>query len=376
MTIVRRLRDTSNRTKLVVAVLVLLLVAGAVQSARPDEPESAPASSVSPTDNQREEAPSTVEIETTPETTAEDLTQTSITDQTETITQANNPVPTQQTSPSPTTVTPSDVSGLQLDALLVREDPPIAGYSRNDWSHWNDINGSGCDTRKDVLKAQVIGVPQLDPYDPSRCTIVEGDWYSAYDGVFYSGSPSELHIDHIVALSAAWRSGATTWNAVQRKTFANDPRNLVAVTASSNQSKSDDDVADWRPIRSAWCATATAIIEVKTIYQLSVDPRERDALKTMIATCGQPDQVPFGGRPTTGTTTAIPVTTLAPIEPNPPANSSQPVNPGDTKNCADFKTYPEAKAWFDTYYPYYGDVAGLDRDGDLKPCESLSGAPN
>lgn len=376
MTIVRRLCDTSNRTKLVVAVLVLLLVVGAVQSARPDEPESVPASSVAPTDNQREEAPSTVGIETTPETTAEDLTQTSITDQTETSTQANNPAPTQQTSPSSTTVTPSDVNGLQLDALLVREDPPIAGYSRNDWPHWNDINGSGCDTRKDVLKAQVIGVPQLDPYDPSRCTIIEGDWYSAYDGVLYSGSPSELEIDHIVALSAAWRSGATTWNAAQRKTFANDPRNLVAVTISSHKPKSDKDVGDWRPIRSAWCATATAIIEVKTIYQLSVDPRERDALKTMMATCGQPDQVPFGGRPTTGTTTGIPVTTLVPIEPNPPANSLQPTNPGDTKNCGDFNTYPEAKAWFDTYYPYYGDVAGLDRDGDLKPCESLSGAPN
>jgi hypothetical protein len=52
-----------------------------------------------------------------------------------------------------------------------------------------------------------------------------------------------------------------------------------------------------------------------------------------------------------------------------------PANPGDSKNCGDFATYGEAKAWFDTYYPYYGDVARLDQDGDLIPCESLPGAP-
>ena len=52
-----------------------------------------------------------------------------------------------------------------------------------------------------------------------------------------------------------------------------------------------------------------------------------------------------------------------------------PGNPGDTKNCGDFATYAEAKAWFDTYYPYYGDVAKLDRDGNLIPCETLPGAP-
>lgn len=51
-----------------------------------------------------------------------------------------------------------------------------------------------------------------------------------------------------------------------------------------------------------------------------------------------------------------------------------PPNPGDTKNCTDFATYDDAKAWFDTYYPYYGDVANLDQDGDLMPCESLPDA--
>ena len=52
-----------------------------------------------------------------------------------------------------------------------------------------------------------------------------------------------------------------------------------------------------------------------------------------------------------------------------------PDNPGDSKNCGDFVDYAEAKAWFDTYYEYYGDVAKLDSDDDLEPCESLPGGP-
>ncbi len=54
-------------------------------------------------------------------------------------------------------------------------------------------------------------------------------------------------------------------------------------------------------------------------------------------------------------------TTTAPIPPN----------PGDTKNCSDFDTQAEAQAWFDYYYPHYGDIAKLDADNNLIPCESL-----
>jgi len=60
----------------------------------------------------------------------------------------------------------------------------------------------------------------------------------------------------------------------------------------------------------------------------------------------------------------------------PPApTSGGPDNPGNTKNCGDFLDYAQAKAWYDTYYPYYGDVARLDGDDDGEPCESLPGGP-
>jgi putative cell wall-binding protein len=66
-----------------------------------------------------------------------------------------------------------------------------------------------------------------------------------------------------------------------------------------------------------------------------------------------------------------------PTTPQPPTPPQPPVvpNPGDTKNCSDFPDYAAAKAWFDTYYPRWGDIAKLDQDNDLIPCESLRGAP-
>jgi hypothetical protein len=385
--------------KIVVSLTVLVAVGSFIPASEPEEPEKAnPATTTAPTQltgstsESSSEAPAPTDPpKAEPASPPDAVTATTIgvnetsstppSPSTTTVETTSTTQTTETTQPSAGTTVPAsgEILGL-LDTLTVRDDPTIPGYSRSAWSHWDDINGTGCNAREDVLKAQVIGFAQMDPYDTSRCTIIEGDWYSAYDGVLYSGSPSELDIDHIVALSAAWRSGASTWNAAQRQAFANDPRNLIAVTASSNRSKSDDDVGDWRPIRAAWCATAAAIVQVKAIYGLSVDPGEHDALVTMLSTCGESDQIPFGTRSAPTPTTTSPSATVLP--PNPtttPATttptSGTPPNPGDTKNCSDFSTYAEAKAWFDTYYQYYGDVARLDSDGDLEPCESLPGAP-
>jgi hypothetical protein len=41
------------------------------------------------------------------------------------------------------------------------------------------------------------------------------------------------------------------------------------------------------------------------------------------------------------------------------------------RRLQDFGTYEEAKAWFDTYFPRFGDVAKLDGNGDGIPCEGL-----
>jgi hypothetical protein len=50
----------------------------------------------------------------------------------------------------------------------------------------------------------------------------------------------------------------------------------------------------------------------------------------------------------------------------PPASLS---NPGDAKDCDDFPTFVAADDWFNTYAPYYGDVARLDLNQNGFPCE-------
>eukprot|EP00956_Cyclotella_meneghiniana_P025822 scaffold54682_cov69-Cyclotella_meneghiniana.AAC.2 len=54
-----------------------------------------------------------------------------------------------------------------------------------------------------------------------------------------------------------------------------------------------------------------------------------------------------------------------------PTTPSIPENPGDVKGCSDFQTYEDALSWYETYFPYYGDVAKLDRKGRGVPCSGL-----
>lgn len=173
----------------------------------------------------------------------------------------------------------------ELDALLVSEEADYrTGYDRELFPHWEDTNGSGCTAREDMVKEAAIGLPQIDIYDP--CKVVEGDFHSVYDGETLSGHPSAFDLDHIVALAEAWDSGADQWDRETRREFANDPDNLILVSASSNREKSADDAAEWAPyFPDTHCAFAAAIVHVKGKYNLSVDGAEKAALRQMLETC-------------------------------------------------------------------------------------------
>ena len=89
--------------------------------------------------------------------------------------------------------------------------------------------------------------------------------------------------------SQAWDSGAWNWNADQRKYFANDLDQqffLIAVTASSNRSKSDRDPAEWMPPNANYhCEYVRIWIEIKRAWDLSVDQAEHDYLARKLASC-------------------------------------------------------------------------------------------
>ena len=153
------------------------------------------------------------------------------------------------------------------------------GYDRDKFEHWVDADDDCRDTRDEVLA-------QESRVAVTGCDVVRGEWFSYYDGEVVRRS-SDLDIDHVVALAEAWDSGARRWTAGTRERFANDlgdRRSLVAVTASTNRSKSDRDPAEWMPVR-ARCRYVREWTAVKMRWSLTVDRAEKRALVRRASNC-------------------------------------------------------------------------------------------
>lgn len=90
-------------------------------------------------------------------------------------------------------------------------------------------------------------------------------------------------------LAEAWDSGASTWSAAQREAYANDlgaDASLVAVTARSNRSKSDQDPAQWLPpAAEVHCRYAAEWVGTKLRWSLLADRAEAAALLDMAVGC-------------------------------------------------------------------------------------------
>jgi hypothetical protein len=198
-------------------------------------------------------------------------------------------------------------SALALLQTIRVENEYQVGYDRALFDHWRDIDGDGCDSRDQVLKRDSISLPQVDPVN---CNVIAGDWVSPYDGGKWI-NPSDIDIDHVVALKEAWDSGAWAWSAAQRKAFANDTsdsRTLLAVTDSVNQSKSDKDPSNWLPpLQSYTCTYLGNWIAVKVRWSLSMDSSEYGRIKNLLqSTCISLDIAPIPNLPNiSGGTTVV-----------------------------------------------------------------------
>jgi hypothetical protein len=155
------------------------------------------------------------------------------------------------------------------------------GYDRDLFPTWITISGT-CNTREYVLKRDGTNV-----VTNSACASTSGSWYSVYDGATWTAA-SDLDIDHLVPLAEAWDSGARNWTTAARQGFANDitrPQ-LIAVTDNVNQSKSDQDPAEWMPpLASYACTYVRAWVQVKYYYDLSVDTAEKAKLTSVLSGC-------------------------------------------------------------------------------------------
>ncbi len=189
-----------------------------------------------------------------------------------------------------------------LQSIHIENEHPD-GYERDFFEHWRDIDGDGCDTREQVLKRGSVTLPQVDPY---RCKVIAGDWMSPYDGARWS-DPTDVDIDHVVALKEAWDSGAWAWSNATRTAYANDTtdrRTLQVVTDNVNQEKGAKDPSNWvPPLKSYLCTYLGNWISIKARWNLSMDQSEWGRIKNLLySSCAGLVIAPWSEAPLMGTT--------------------------------------------------------------------------
>jgi hypothetical protein len=177
-----------------------------------------------------------------------------------------------------------------LESLAVKGRAPKTGYSRNQFGQaWADVDRNGCDTRNDMLKRDLTNI--AFKAKTRDCVVLSGilvDRYSGETISFVRGvvSSMEVQIDHVVALSNAWQTGAFKLSVVQRTALANDPMNLFAVKGRLNSQKGDGDAATWLPpLKSFRCAYVAQQIAVKVKYSLWVTAPEKEAMVRILNSC-------------------------------------------------------------------------------------------
>jgi Protein of unknown function (DUF1524) len=160
------------------------------------------------------------------------------------------------------------------------------------WDDDNDapLGHNGCDTRDDILNRDLVDKTYVSI---KRCpnAVATGTLHDPYTNTtiaFQRGAKvgESVQIDHIVPLAYAWDMGAFGWPDAERKRFANDPANLLAVEGQANQDKGDSPPAQWMPPNGAFaCQYAMQFIAVLRGYALPVEQSSADVLRRAAATC-------------------------------------------------------------------------------------------
>lgn len=173
-----------------------------------------------------------------------------------------------------------------LAALPTKGRAPKTGYKRSQFGDgW--AKAGGCDTRNIILRRDLTNAVLGD----DNCKVQAGALSDPYTGqriAFKRGANSSgaVQIDHVVALSNAWQTGAQQLSSEQRISLANDPLELLAVDGPANQQKGDGDAATWLPSNKPFrCQYIARQIAIKKKYSLWVTPPERTAMERILASC-------------------------------------------------------------------------------------------
>jgi hypothetical protein len=185
----------------------------------------------------------------------------------------------------------SVVSGLSIiEAQVTKGRAAKTGYTRAQFGQtWADVDRNGCDTRNDILKRDLTG--EVFKEKTRECVVLSGTLIDPFSGEtinFVRGNVSsmEVQIDHVVAMSNAWQTGAFKLSVKERTAFANDPMNLLAVKGRLNSQKGDGDAATWLPpLKSYRCDYVARQIAVKIKYKLWFTAPEKEAMIRILKSC-------------------------------------------------------------------------------------------
>ena len=185
----------------------------------------------------------------------------------------------------------SVASGLSvIQAQVTKGCAAKTGYTRDQFGPaWADVDRNGCDTRNDILNRDLTN--QVYKEKTKQCVVLSGTLIDPFSGEsisFVQGAKtsSEVQIDHTVALSNAWQTGAFKLTSDQRKALANDPLNLLAVKGRLNSQKGDGDAATWLPpLKSYRCDYVSRQIAVKIKYKLWFTAPEKEAMIRILKSC-------------------------------------------------------------------------------------------
>ena len=177
-----------------------------------------------------------------------------------------------------------------IEQQVIKGRAAKTGYTRAQFGPvWADVDRNGCDTRNDILKRDLTD--KVFRAKTRDCVVETGTLLDPFSGEtinFVRGNTSsmEVQIDHVIALSNAWQTGAFQLSIKERTALANDPLNLMAVKGRLNSQKGDGDAATWLPpLKSYRCDYVSRQIAVKVKYKLWFTAPEKDAMVRILKTC-------------------------------------------------------------------------------------------
>jgi hypothetical protein len=191
-----------------------------------------------------------------------------------------------------TLLSPSNTQAAPIDALAALNNLEVkgraakTGYARSQFPHWSDPDRNGCDARNDTLKRDLTNITYK--VGTRDCKVIAGQLLDPFSNkvITFSTTKVVIDIDHVVALSNAWQTGAAYFDKSKRIQIANDPLNLLAVDSKLNRQKSDGDAATWLPPRKAFrCEYVARQVAVKVKYGLWVTKPEKAAIGKILSTC-------------------------------------------------------------------------------------------